>query len=267
MRFYKNKLPQVDDIAICRVKKIATDAIYVTLLEYNDIEGMVQLANASTRRKKRSICLLKENKQYPLLVITVDTEKGYIDLSNKFISDEDKESATEKYEKYKKVLKIFNNFMYSNFQNEYSDDDWINYATKTIWTVENNKCYNYLSDLYYNNNNKISELELTEDEINKFKENLEKFFGTFQVLTKLNFILRNPNYGGVNNIKKIFDQIKDEFNIITKTDVVPAYIIDNISINKDENENKLNEIDILLSNKAKEYDMIYSKNNLVSSFI
>ena len=52
MRFYNNTYPDVDDIVICRVKKIQNDAIYVSLLEYDGIEGMVQLANASTRRKK-----------------------------------------------------------------------------------------------------------------------------------------------------------------------------------------------------------------------
>ncbi len=266
MRFYKNKIPNIDDIVICRVKKIDSDAIYVNLLEYDEIEGMVSLSNASTRRKKRSICLLKENKQYPLLVISIDKEKGYIDLSNKFISDEDKESTTKKYELYKKVLKIFNNFMYSQFQNNYDDTIWINYAMKIIWSVDTNKCYNYISELYYNNDN-MSDFDLMEDEKIKFKASLEKFFGTFQVLTKLNFILRNPNYGGVNIIKQIFDQINNDFNIITKTDVVPSYIIEHTSKIKDSNEKILNEIDIFLSNKSKEYNMIYSKKEIVSSFI
>lgn len=266
MRFYKNKIPNIDDIVICRVKKIESDAIYVSLLEYDDIEGMVQLANASTRRKKRSICLLKENKQYPLLVISIDKEKGYIDLSNKFVSDEDKESTTEKYELYKKVLKIFNNFMYSLFQNNYDDTIWTNYAMKTIWSVDTSKCYSYISELYYNNDN-MSNFDLIEDEKIKFKASLEKFFGTFKVLTKLVFILRNPNYGGVDIIKQIFDQINNDFNIITKTDVVPSYIIEHMSKTKDSNEKILNEIDIILSNKSKEYNMIYSKKEIISSFI
>ena len=51
-------------------------------LEYDNIEGMVQLSDASTRRKRKSVCLLKVNKRYPLLVIRVDESKKYIDLSN-----------------------------------------------------------------------------------------------------------------------------------------------------------------------------------------
>ena len=83
MRFYKNLYPDVDDIVICNVIDIIEESIYVNLLEYG-INGMVQLSNASSRRKKKSVCLLKINKQYPLLVIAVDKDKGYVDLSTKF---------------------------------------------------------------------------------------------------------------------------------------------------------------------------------------
>ena len=172
----------------------------------------------------------------------------------------------EKYDLYKKVLKIFNNFMYSQFENNYDDSDWIKYAMKTIWTISNNDCYTYLSELYYNNSDLLS-IDLTEEERIKFKMSLEKFFGSFLISTKLNFILRNPNYGGVDNIKLIFDQINNEYKLITKSDTVPLYIIENIGTNKDENENILNKINNLLENKANEYDMIYSKKDITSSFI
>ena len=101
MRFYKNKYPEVDDIVICNVNEIIEESIYVDLLEYG-ISGMVQLSNASSRRKKRSVCLLKLNKQYPLLVIAVDKNKGYVDLSTKFLSDDDKNNANSKYIKIQK---------------------------------------------------------------------------------------------------------------------------------------------------------------------
>ena len=61
MRFYKKELPNVDEIVMCNVEKIQEECIYVKLIEYDDIEGMVQLADASTRRKRKSVCLLKVN--------------------------------------------------------------------------------------------------------------------------------------------------------------------------------------------------------------
>ena len=156
--------------------------------------------------------------------------------------------------------------MYSKFKNEYDDNTFYEYAEKTLWKIDKNKCYKYFSDLYYNNCN-MSDVDLNDEDKVTFKASLEKFFGSFEVLSKLSFILRNPNYGGVNNIKLIFNELNEKYNIITRTDVVPTYIIDKKSKNKDENENLLNDIDSHLINKAKEYNMIYSKKELISSFI
>ena len=111
MRFYSKETPNVDDIVMCHVDRIQDFCIYVKLLEYDNMEGMVQLADASTRRKRKSVCLLKVNKKYPLLVIRVDKENKYIDLSNKFLSDEDKTIATEKFNNYFFVMKIFKRFL------------------------------------------------------------------------------------------------------------------------------------------------------------
>ena len=97
MKFYNQKYPDVDDIVTCLVNKIEKDVIYVELLEYDNIQGMIQYSNASTRKKKKIICTVKENKIHPLLVLAIDKEKGYIDLSNKYLSDEEKDISMEKY--------------------------------------------------------------------------------------------------------------------------------------------------------------------------
>ena len=266
MRFYSNKLPNIDDIVFCKVNKIDKDTIYVNLIEYDNIEGMVQLANASTRKKKRSVCLLKENKQYPLLVISIDEDKGYIDLSNKFLSEDDKNDASEKYELYLKVLKIFNNFIYSKFKNEFSKDDLINYAQKTIWKIEKNKCYKYFSDSYFQSS-EMDALDLSCEEKEKYKTSLQKFFGNFEISTKLNFMLRNPNFGGVTVIKQILSEINENYQVTPKLDSSPNFIIERVSNSKESNEEQLNLINQYIENKANEFKMIYSNNGIKSSFI
>jgi len=40
-RFYENVYPQVDEHVIVRVMKIDEYCTYVSLLEYNEIEGMI----------------------------------------------------------------------------------------------------------------------------------------------------------------------------------------------------------------------------------
>ncbi|GFH22085.1 S1 motif domain-containing protein [Haematococcus lacustris] len=53
-RMYEAKFPEVDDIVIVEVDKIAEMGAYVRLLEYNRIEGMILLSELS-RRRIRSI--------------------------------------------------------------------------------------------------------------------------------------------------------------------------------------------------------------------
>jgi translation initiation factor 2 alpha subunit (eIF-2alpha) len=38
-RYYEQQYPEVEDIVVVQVKKIAEMGAYVSLLEYNDIEG------------------------------------------------------------------------------------------------------------------------------------------------------------------------------------------------------------------------------------
>jgi len=57
---------------------------YVQLLEYNNIEGMILLSEL-TRRRIRSVSkLIKVGRIEPVMVLRVDKEKGYIDLSKRY---------------------------------------------------------------------------------------------------------------------------------------------------------------------------------------
>ena len=263
MRFYNNIYPDVDDIVICRVKKIQNDAIYVSLLEYDNIEGMVQLANASTRRKKRSICLLKENKQYPLLVITVDKEKGYIDLSNKYLAEEDKESANEKYNLYLKVNRLFKEFMYKKFGKDYSDDQYLEYAEKSIWKLDKKKCYEEIVNSYFNGID--LNFDLLDEDKEIFNDTVKSHCGEFNIASRLNFTLRNPNYKGVEIIRDTFDKITNNYKLTVTIDDVPSYHVELISHNKSNNESLLEEINHLLLEESKTNRMIYSKKEIISN--
>lgn len=260
MRFYKDKVPEVDDIVICTVKDIIEESIYVNLVEYN-IDGMVQLSNASSRRKRRSVCLLKKDKQYPLLVIAVDKEKGYVDLSTRFLSDDDKNNANNKFIKYGKVLKIFNRFMNSKFNN-FTEDEYFDFALKTIWTIKKDECYDKLINYYYNNCE--LDLNLNDDDKDLFKESIKHFCGDFKIRSELKFLLRNPFFGGVNMIKDKLEDISNNFDVNVKIDNVPNYKILIESDNKSDNENKLEKISKYL-NKSK--DRIIYEEISISSIV
>lgn len=88
-RFYEAKYPEMDDVVMVQVKSIAEMGAYVSLLEYGGIEGMILLSELSRRRIRSVQKLIKVGRQEPVMVLRVDKEKGYIDLSKRRVSPED----------------------------------------------------------------------------------------------------------------------------------------------------------------------------------
>ena len=72
-----------------QVRSIAEMGAYVSLLEYGGIEGMILLSELSRRRIRSVQKLVKVGRQEPVMVLRVDKEKGYIDLSKRRVSPED----------------------------------------------------------------------------------------------------------------------------------------------------------------------------------
>jgi translation initiation factor 2 subunit 1 len=103
---YSPRFPEVDEVVMVQVKSIAEMGAYVSLLEYNNIEGMILLSELSRRRIRSIGKLLKVGRQEPVMVLRVDKEKGYIDLSKRRVSPEDVEAAEAKYNKSKTVHSI-----------------------------------------------------------------------------------------------------------------------------------------------------------------
>ncbi|CAI7908762.1 unnamed protein product [Closterium sp. NIES-53] len=89
-----------------QVKNIADMGAYVSLLEYNNIEGMILLSELSRRRIRSISSLIKVGRQEPVMVVRVDKQKGYIDLSKRRVSEEEVAACEEKYNKSKMVHSI-----------------------------------------------------------------------------------------------------------------------------------------------------------------
>ncbi|MQL83372.1 hypothetical protein Taro_015866 [Colocasia esculenta] len=105
-RMYEAKYPEVDMAVMVQVKNIADMGAYVSLLEYNNIEGMILFSELSRRRIRSVGSLIKVGRQEPVMVLRVDREKGYIDLSKRRVSEEDIKTCEERYNKSKLVHSI-----------------------------------------------------------------------------------------------------------------------------------------------------------------
>jgi len=105
-RYYKKQYPEVDDLVMVKVKAVEDMGAYVQLLEYNKIEGLIMTSELSRRRIRSISKLIRVNKIEVAMVLRVDTNKGYIDLSKKRVSAEETNECSKIYNKSKAVNSI-----------------------------------------------------------------------------------------------------------------------------------------------------------------
>mmetsp|Transcript_29240 Transcript_29240/g.69436 ORF Transcript_29240/g.69436 Transcript_29240/m.69436 type:complete len:434 (+) Transcript_29240:144-1445(+) len=108
-RMYRNKYPDVEETVVVLVKRIDVMGVYVSLLEYDDTEGMILLSELSRRRIRSVKKLINVGRQEVALVLRVDKDKGYIDLSKRRVSPEDVDNLEERFNKSKSVHSIMRN--------------------------------------------------------------------------------------------------------------------------------------------------------------
>jgi translation initiation factor 2 subunit 1 len=106
MRYYQQKYPEVDELVMVQVQHIAEMGAYVRLLEYDGTEGMILLSELSRRRIRSVQKLIRVGRNEVVVVLRVDNEKGYIDLSKRRVSPEDITRCEERYMKSKSVASI-----------------------------------------------------------------------------------------------------------------------------------------------------------------
>ena len=80
---------------------------YISLLKYNNIEGMILFSKLSRHQIRSVSSLIKVGWIELVMVLHVDKEKGYIDLSKRRVSEEDIQACKERYNKSKLDSSIF----------------------------------------------------------------------------------------------------------------------------------------------------------------
>jgi len=103
MRYYEKKFPEIDEFVVVKVQSIEEMGAYVSLLEYDNIEGMIQFTELSRRRIRSVSKLIRVGKTEICVVLRVDKEKGNIDLSKRRVNTEDLVPCEQRYNKAKAV--------------------------------------------------------------------------------------------------------------------------------------------------------------------
>ncbi|KAJ2701924.1 hypothetical protein H4218_001168 [Coemansia sp. IMI 209128] len=105
-RFYEAEFPEPDDVVMVKIASINDLGAYVLLEEYNNIQGMISVADLSRRRIRSVQKLVRVGRNEAVVTLRVDKEKGYIDLSKRQASPEEVRKCHEKFERSKAVHSI-----------------------------------------------------------------------------------------------------------------------------------------------------------------
>jgi len=99
-------VPEPDELVMVRVNSIDDMGVMCSLLEYNDLEGFLPLSEISRKRMRSVLRHVRVGQKQVLQVLRVDTERGYVDLSKKYVGAVEKEAGSNKFEKGKHVHSI-----------------------------------------------------------------------------------------------------------------------------------------------------------------
>lgn len=120
-RFYKNKYPSVDDTVVVKILERTEYGYNVQILEYA-IQGFVTLAELSRKKRHRKKNIVKVGDIFPMNVILVEENKGVVNLSKKYITEEDIQVYLDKY-RYLFNLYRLSREVYSAYNNTVQDTD------------------------------------------------------------------------------------------------------------------------------------------------
>ncbi|CAK0900142.1 unnamed protein product [Prorocentrum cordatum] len=113
-RFYEADFPELEEIVVVQVKRIVDMGAYVSLLEYDGREGMMLLSELSKRRIRSVSKLLRVGRTEICMIVRLDKDKGYVDLSKKRVEPEDATAKEESFARAKAVHGIMRHVASTN---------------------------------------------------------------------------------------------------------------------------------------------------------
>ena len=215
-----------------QVRQIAEMGAYVKLLEYDGIEGMILLSELSRRRIRSIQKLIRVGRNEVVVVLRVDKEKGYIDLSKRRVSPEDVIKCEERFNKSKAVHSIMSHVSGKlNLDMEKLYDD-------VAWPLH--KKYGHSYDAFKLSISEpemiFSQLSVSEEILHELKANISRRLTPQPVKIRSDLEVTCFSYEGIDAIKgalKAGEALQTEtIPIKIKLVAPPLYVISTTSTDK-----------------------------------
>ena len=201
------ELPEIGEIVIATITKVSDHGAYVTLDEYNGIQGFLHVSEIAPGWVRKVTKYVREGEKKVLLIKKVQATRGEIDLSLKQISKEQRKKKlldVKRFEKEQGILK--------NIQEK------AKLSSKQIEAIEDkllskyDSIYDAIIDIATKNKEALENLEITE-EIKTVIEDISTKIKLPSVEIRGILELTNNKSNGIEVIRKILlDVIKENNN-------------------------------------------------------
>ena len=198
------ELPEIGEIVIATITKVSDHGAYVTLDEYDGVQGFLHISEIAPGWVRKVTRYVKENEKKVLLVKKIQAKRGEIDLSLKQISKEQRKKKlldVKRFEKEQGILK--------NIQEK------AELTTKQIEDIEDkllskyDSIYDAIIDIATKNKDVLNSLEISE-KIQTVIKDISSKIKLPSVEIRGILELTNNKSNGIEIIRKILlDVIKD----------------------------------------------------------
>lgn len=96
-RYYEQEFPTEGEIVIGRIAKVAELGVFIEMIEYNNLEGLIVVGELTRKRINNAQKAVKIGKIEVAVVSRVDRRKRYIDLSRIKVSNDEKMECLQTY--------------------------------------------------------------------------------------------------------------------------------------------------------------------------
>ncbi len=112
--YRKRDLPKKDELVICTIKESTPSSVFVTLDEYDKIEGMIHISEISRKFVRSMKTYLKVGAKLVCSVMSFDFGKKFAELSLRRVGEGEKRTKLKEWENEKKANEILEVFAKQN---------------------------------------------------------------------------------------------------------------------------------------------------------
>lgn len=232
-RFYKQKIPNINELVIVKVINITDNIIETELQEYNNLGATLFLSEVSRKIIKSK--KIKKGNLECVRVIEINPEKNYINLSKHNISSQEESRCIKNYKQHKLLFSIVSrvstvtniniNFFYEN----------ILWKNPNIYKLIIKKDFTFLDNLFTSNNNSNNDLNNFETIKKNFIEVCNKKITENNYEIKSIIEINCFTFEGIDAIKKAL-QAGEKYHPNIKIRLITSPQFEIITINNIKNE-------------------------------